>query len=165
MIAQVLCQPFRRSELTIHPQTRMSDWLAQRSVMLDELLRMDGLGSLATPGKCAGCMERVGEYRCEECLGGNLFCSACIVSSHRQLPLHRIQVRIPVSHELHCVNCALTTGLGERLFRGRDAREPWSHCELWALRELLPLSCRAPADPCYRPFGSSHGLRSFLQVF
>ena len=94
-----------RSELIIRPQTRMSDWLTQRSVMLDELLRMDGLGGLTTPGKCTGCTEQVGEYRCEECLGGNLFCSACIVSSHRQLPLHRIQVRIPVGYKFHCVDC------------------------------------------------------------
>lgn len=83
----------------------MSDWLAQRSVMLDELLRMDGLGGLTTPGKCTRCMERVGEYRCEECLGGDLFCSVCIVSCHHQLPLHRIQVRIQASYEFHCVDC------------------------------------------------------------
>ena len=143
----------------------MSDWLTQRLVMLDELLRMDGLGSLATPGKCMGCMERVGEYRCEECLGGNLFCSVCIVSSHRQLPLHKLQARIPVSCGLHCANRTLTTGLGGRLFQVHDARETWPRCELWALRELLPLPCRAPTDPCCRPFRSSHCLRLFLQVF
>ena len=74
-------------------QTRMADWLEYRSIMLDELLRKDGLGDLPTPGTCVNCMKLVGEYRCDDCFGGNMYCSECILSSHCQLPLHRIQVR------------------------------------------------------------------------
>lgn len=75
-------------------QTRMGDWLAYRSIMLDELLRADGLGDSTTPGVCADCMKLVGEYRCGDCFGDNMYCTGCIVSSHRHLPLHRLQVSV-----------------------------------------------------------------------
>ena len=75
-------------------QTKMADWLIYCPIVLDELLRKDGLGDLSTPGNCANCMELVGEYRCNDCPGGDLYCSGCIVDFHRQrqLPLHRLEV-------------------------------------------------------------------------
>jgi len=73
-------------------QTRMADWLEYRLIMLDELLRKDGLGDSTTPGICAKCMKLVGGYRCDDCFGDDMYCAECIVSSHHQLPLHRVQV-------------------------------------------------------------------------
>ena len=81
-----------RIKLTIARQTRMADWLAYRSVMLDEMLRLDGLGDSAALGVCFSCLASEGEYRCSDCFGGNMHCSECILSSHRHLPLHRVQV-------------------------------------------------------------------------
>ncbi|KAF9779417.1 hypothetical protein BJ322DRAFT_1013173 [Thelephora terrestris] len=72
-------------------QTRMADWLHYRSIMLDELLRMDGTGDSATPEDCVNCGS-AGEYRCSDCFGGNMCCLKCIVSLHCHLPLHRVQV-------------------------------------------------------------------------
>ena len=72
----------------------MTDWLAHRSIMLDELLRIDGLGDLTALETCTKCTELAGEYRCKDCFGGNMYCSGCIVSAHHQLPLHRLQVRV-----------------------------------------------------------------------
>ena len=74
-------------------QTRMADWLPYRSTMLDEFLRADGLGDATTPGTCINCAKLVGDYRCKDCFGDAMYCSGCIVASHRHLPLHRIQVR------------------------------------------------------------------------
>lgn len=71
----------------------MADWIAYRLIKLDELLRRDGLGDSTTPGLCVGCTKLVGEYRCSDCFGGDMYCSGCIVSSHCKLPLHRLQVR------------------------------------------------------------------------
>jgi len=83
-------------------QTRMVDWLAYCMIFLDELLRQDGLGDSATPGICVNCKELMGEYRCNDCFGNNMYCSRCIVSSHRFHPLHRLQVcsKLSVSWQL-----------------------------------------------------------------
>jgi hypothetical protein len=80
-----------KPHLTRH-QTRMADWLKYRSIMLDELLRMDGLGDSATLEDCVNCGKVVGRYRCGDCLGGDMCCAECVVLLHRHLPLHRIQV-------------------------------------------------------------------------
>ena len=74
-------------------QTRMADWFPSRPIMLDELFRDDGLGDSTAPGPCEECMELVGEYRCNDCPGGDMYCPGCIVSSHRKHPLHRVEVR------------------------------------------------------------------------
>ena len=91
-----------RNNLRITWQTRMEGWLPYRSAMLDEMLRLDGLGDFTALELCVSCTKSVGEYRCSDCFGDNMHCSGCILSSHRHLPLHRIQVRpgSPVSQQL-----------------------------------------------------------------
>lgn len=74
-------------------QTKMTDWLSYVSIMLDELLRRDGLGDSTVPELCVKCMTQAGEYRCGDCFGSGMCCSGCMVSTHRRLPLHRLQVR------------------------------------------------------------------------
>lgn len=74
-------------------QTKMENWLTgYRLIMLDEILRRDGLGDSETPGICVGCRKLPGKYRCSDCFGDIMWCSECTVLSHRHLPLHRIQV-------------------------------------------------------------------------
>jgi len=92
-----------------------------------------------------------------------LFCLHRFLPS--STPLTQASGVYPASHELHCIHRILTTGLGKRLFQARDARESWPRREPRALGEVLPFPYRAPEDPCRRPFGPSHCLRSFLQVF
>lgn len=71
----------------------MEQWLQHRHIFLDEQLRRDGLGdALNGPGLCSACSSHPGQFRCKDCSGGFMHCSACIISSHRRLPLHRIQV-------------------------------------------------------------------------
>ena len=144
----------------------MADWLAAyRLIMLDELLRRDGLGDSATPGLCVSCMKIAGEYRCNDCFGGYAHCLDCIVSSHRYLPLHRLQV---CPDELLMSNRAtdiLILGLGGRLFQARNSRESRSGRQSRTLRRLLSLACGNPTDPCCRPFRPSYRPPLFLQVF
>lgn len=71
----------------------MANWLlSDRPVTLDEFLRQDGLGDSTTPEMCFLCKKQAGEYRCTDCFGGYMQCSGCAVSSHRLLPLHRLEV-------------------------------------------------------------------------
>ena len=107
-----------------HQQTKMEDWRARhRSIVLDELLRGDGLGDSATPGTCISCGKLPGEYRCSDCFGDIMRCLECTVSSHRHLPLHRLQV----CSELPCPGYAaesFTLGLGGWLLQMGNPREP-----------------------------------------
>ncbi|KAF9784809.1 hypothetical protein BJ322DRAFT_1021482 [Thelephora terrestris] len=65
--------------------TRMDQWLQHRQIVLDEMLRLDGLGD-ALDGP-----ESSAKFRCKDCFEEVMRCSACMVSSHRNLPLHRLQ--------------------------------------------------------------------------
>ena len=76
----------------------MEQWLQNRPVFLDESLRRDGLGDAQEDlGLCPDCSKCVARLRCKDCFEGVMRCSKCIVSFHRNLPLHRVQVR-RVSH-------------------------------------------------------------------
>lgn len=71
----------------------MEQWLQHRHIFLDEQLRRDGLGdALNGSGLCSGCSSHPGRFRCKDCSGRFMYCSACIVSSHQRLPLHGLQV-------------------------------------------------------------------------
>ena len=74
-------------------QTRMEQWLQYRPVFLDELLRLDGLGdALGSLVQCPDCSTHPAQFRCKDCFGGIMRCSACTVSFHQSLPLHRLEV-------------------------------------------------------------------------
>ena len=71
----------------------MKQWLQYRPIFLDEFLHLDGLGdALNGLGVCPDCSKTLAGFRCKDCFGGALRCSACIVSLHQDLPLHRLQV-------------------------------------------------------------------------
>lgn len=142
----------------------MTAWLAFCYIILDELLRREGLGDSSTPGLCANCTKGVGEYRCTDCLGDELHCLACTLSSHRRLPLHRIQVRDKLLMSRFTKD-VLDLGLDERLFQAHNPRETWPHHQSWTLWGLLSFSCRSSADTRHRPLWSPHCSHLFLQMF
>ena len=76
-------------------QTRTEHWIPYCSTFLDESLRKDGLGDDAQSGLglCQDCLVSPAQFKCKDCCGAIMRCSTCIVSSHQNLPLHRIQVR------------------------------------------------------------------------
>ncbi|KAF9784125.1 hypothetical protein BJ322DRAFT_1109984 [Thelephora terrestris] len=71
----------------------MEQWLQYRSVVLDEFLRLDSLGdALGGSQPCANCSNAPAQFRCKDCFGDTMRCSACTLSSHLNLPLHRLQL-------------------------------------------------------------------------
>lgn len=78
-------------------QTKLLDWLVFRESCLDELLRHDGLGDFLGNTLCVSCLGAEGVYKCKDCLGGSLLrCRDCLVNSHRDHPLHRVEVRCQI---------------------------------------------------------------------
>ncbi|KAF9777722.1 hypothetical protein BJ322DRAFT_1015452 [Thelephora terrestris] len=70
----------------------MEQWVRHRSIFLDELLRLEGLGDASNCSQpCPDCSRHPATFRCYDCLEGTLRCSACTVLFHRDLPLHKIQ--------------------------------------------------------------------------
>ncbi|KAF9777681.1 hypothetical protein BJ322DRAFT_1114817 [Thelephora terrestris] len=83
----------KRKRVKGNDSTKMEQWIQHRSVFLDELLRLDGLGDASEGLKpCPDCANHPGSLRCGDCFGGVLRCSGCMVSAHKSLPLHRIQL-------------------------------------------------------------------------
>lgn len=75
-------------------QDRLTEWLKFREIFLDETLRHDGLGDFLDHSKCSNCGTAEGVIKCKDCSCGTLLkCPQCIVSLHRTLPLHRVEVR------------------------------------------------------------------------
>jgi hypothetical protein len=73
----------------------MRTWLQEyRQVVLDELVRRDGLGDDQEPGICPKCGDEGSKatVKCLECSGNVRLCQNCTVSLHRQTPLHRVEV-------------------------------------------------------------------------
>ena len=84
----------------------MQSWLIMQSAVLDDIISLDGPGD-AEVDLCGSCLSRESAplYRCLECSYGLLFCRECIVKSHQNLPLHRLEVRFSFSpsHHTHTI--------------------------------------------------------------
>ena len=94
-----------------HFQTKMEQWLQHCPVILDECLCHDGLGDMyGGLGPCPDCSKCPAQFKCKDCFGGIMRCSACIVSSHQNLPLHRIQVRQVPPHRPELTRSQLWNG-------------------------------------------------------
>ncbi|KAJ6617325.1 hypothetical protein B0H10DRAFT_1948407 [Mycena sp. CBHHK59/15] len=65
-----------------------------REDFLDELIRHDGRGDHIHQQFCAGegCKVTNTLYRCKDCLYSCLYCKECVVSMHRRMPLHHIEI-------------------------------------------------------------------------
>ena len=70
----------------------METWLLLRPVILDELIRREGLQENESLPKCSSCAEELGAYRCISCTTPMLRCAPCIIYQHENLPLHRLEV-------------------------------------------------------------------------
>ncbi|KAJ7885134.1 hypothetical protein B0H14DRAFT_3082330 [Mycena olivaceomarginata] len=72
----------------------MGQWLRnRRERFLDELLRLEGRGDHRWQTKCSTCPEVVGMvYRCRDCFTDALFCQPCVVTTHKDNPLHRVEM-------------------------------------------------------------------------
>lgn len=72
----------------------MTEWLSFRASFLDELLRHDGRADYKDNSSCFTCLNETTLYKCRDCFRGSLLrCQECIVESHGEHPLHRIEVR------------------------------------------------------------------------
>ncbi|TDL14888.1 hypothetical protein BD410DRAFT_704248, partial [Rickenella mellea] len=67
------------------------EWTRQRDEYLDEMIRLDGLGSDSAPLSCAYCGLE-GRCRCLDCFNSRIMCDGCARSKHKHNPFHRIEV-------------------------------------------------------------------------
>ena len=70
----------------------MLAWLKYTKDFLFELLRLDGRGDRKDQPKCSKCSKGEPKYRCQDCLGGSLFCADCTTDNHRSNVFHNIEV-------------------------------------------------------------------------
>ena len=64
----------------------MDQWIHVRSRYLHLLLEMEGVTKAP---RCSLCKEAMA-VKCGDCIGGNYFCVACCLQSHKRSPFHRI---------------------------------------------------------------------------
>lgn len=77
----------------ISTQTKLTEWIGYRDSCLDELLRHDAHGDFLGQSACSRCGEGEGVFKCKDCLTGcQLRCQGCVISTHQDHPLHRIEV-------------------------------------------------------------------------
>lgn len=87
--------PSRLTLILLHEQiAHLEEWKNHRNEFLDEELYADGLRGRQLPYACHRCQTARGEFRCEECIGSEMYCDVCISTLHRAIPLHRIKVHI-----------------------------------------------------------------------
>ena len=80
------------TSITAFLQTKMEAWVTRNSIMLDELVRHDGLKDHDSLPTCAHCLDDIGSYRCLECPRTKVYCLPCTLQRHEDFPLHRIEV-------------------------------------------------------------------------
>ncbi|KAJ7791277.1 hypothetical protein B0H14DRAFT_3567333 [Mycena olivaceomarginata] len=83
----------RKEQDSVMRDRPMAQWRDRRAVFLDELLRTEGRRYHRQQTRCATCATDVAKaiFRCRDCFTDALFCKACLVSIHRDNPLHRVE--------------------------------------------------------------------------
>ncbi|KDQ33848.1 hypothetical protein PLEOSDRAFT_1073975 [Pleurotus ostreatus PC15] len=71
--------------------SQLEEYLTLRSIALDELIRLEGLGDHVGDTTCVNCAETEGLFRCMCCQSNGLSCTGCTLAQHGLLPLHRIE--------------------------------------------------------------------------
>jgi hypothetical protein len=66
----------------------LREWVPKREAFLQLLLDLEGPTS---DGSCSQCKERVGQFRCLDCIGNLVHCHRCFMDGHKLLPFHRIK--------------------------------------------------------------------------
>ncbi|THU86212.1 hypothetical protein K435DRAFT_868513 [Dendrothele bispora CBS 962.96] len=74
-----------------HSDNPHATWIPFQEEYLDEMLYTEGRSGC--PNICWTCDKKEAMFRCvdEECFGGGMMCSTCIVDAHARLPLHWIE--------------------------------------------------------------------------
>lgn len=82
------------SSLTFLQDRPLLMWLQDADEYLQEMVRGEGRGDFAesTCSCPCGLPGAVALFRCEDCLGNQLYCEACTVEYHVKHPLHRVKV-------------------------------------------------------------------------
>jgi hypothetical protein len=128
----------------------MSDFIDYRMTVLDEIIRHDGLKDHASPPLCSSCLDDPGVYRCLECSAISSYCTACIVSRHDELPLHRIEVCLHVLTFSFFRNSSV--GMVRRVLPAHIAPRAGLFLLHWSPTHTLPIpEFHFPKDPRHRP--------------
>ncbi|KAJ7748905.1 hypothetical protein B0H16DRAFT_1847881 [Mycena metata] len=82
----------RKARKSDYPLTQWAD--ERRERFLEELVRLEGRSEYRYQTKCAGCPANVTDaiYRCKDCFTDALFCKGCLVTIHKDNPLHRVEI-------------------------------------------------------------------------
>ena len=75
-----------------HQDDPLMSWREDRQVVLDELIRLEGRG-VDPVDRCELC-QKVGVYRCLDCVAVQLLCGECMIRIHAFHPFHVIQASI-----------------------------------------------------------------------
>src|SRR5882757_772500 len=67
----------------------LKEYTTWRHSILLELLWHE---SYLSQSSCSLCQQSSGSYRCQDCFKSTLVCAPCCISTHAQLPFHRIQM-------------------------------------------------------------------------
>ena len=67
----------------------LRQWRVRRSAHLRTILASNAPADSAPT--CQSCRTSAGTWRCQECFGGRILCSACLRRDHRYLIFHRIE--------------------------------------------------------------------------
>ncbi|KAA1478735.1 hypothetical protein DENSPDRAFT_788366 [Dentipellis sp. KUC8613] len=69
----------------------LREFQSRQNVILDELLRHEGIGHLDPSAPCATCGAETSNIRCIDCVALQLECAVCICKRHAQEPFHRLR--------------------------------------------------------------------------
>jgi|SRR3984957_228251 hypothetical protein len=118
----------------------MKEWLARKADFVNVLLDRE---VQPLDRNCCNCRNREGTWKCLSCLGPQVFCNECILSTHRRLPFHRVEhwtgdhfqpsCLADAGMKLHCghfgMPCPRTTcgsaEIGDRPSRGSSDENTW----------------------------------------
>lgn len=82
--------PILNDDLHALQDVPLKTWVRFRDDYLDECMFLEGRGTFHS--SCAGCHAPMPQYRCKDCTLGPLWCRACLLQRHDQLPLHLVEV-------------------------------------------------------------------------
>ncbi|KAI0055824.1 hypothetical protein BV25DRAFT_1815103, partial [Artomyces pyxidatus] len=74
----------------------LRQWIPYRDTFLDEMLRLEGMADAALDSgaglpPCHTCASPGARLHCSDCAWPHVYCSECLISNHRDDPLHRVQ--------------------------------------------------------------------------
>lgn len=74
-------------------ESTLEAFIANADTFIDRTMLQEGRGPYID-SMCTGCQGPASAtlYRCKVCIGGELWCSQCIVKEHRHIPFHSIEV-------------------------------------------------------------------------